>query len=236
MSVDNACAVRGERRVMKQLVCGLARPAHPGLSPGNLNLRLTYKMEAYWAATSIFIEIIYLWRRSPGGCRCVPDSSPEIDQRHIVMCAFSAYLYKYFAFYLPCIIIISVIYGRTFTHMAPHPAALLSLWQNFRPAAPPAVPHPPPPRLYFSNHLSDFVLHHLHLVSQLVGNFLRKVLMGVEIMPHNCREHPNTKSALGHKMYIVYSILWTVLTNGKILPVWQFKKPKVLYLFNFEFV
>lgn len=60
MSVDNACAVRGERRVMKQLVCGLARPAHPGLSPGNLNLRLTYKMEAYWAATSIFIEIIYL--------------------------------------------------------------------------------------------------------------------------------------------------------------------------------
>lgn len=175
MSVDNACAVRGERRVMKQLVCGLARPAHPGLSPGNLNLRLTYKMEAYWAATSIFIEIIYLWRRSPGGCRCVPDSSPEIDQRHIVMCAFSAYLYKYFAFYLPCIIIISVIYGRTFTHMAPHPAALLSLWQNFRPAAPPAVPHPPPPRLYFSNHLSDFVLHHLHLVSQLVGHFLREV-------------------------------------------------------------
>lgn len=60
MSVVNACAVRGERRVMKQLVCGLARPAHPGLSPGNLNLRLTYKMEAYWAATSIFIEIIYL--------------------------------------------------------------------------------------------------------------------------------------------------------------------------------
>lgn len=31
-------------------------------------------------------------------------------------------------------------------------------------------------------------------------------------MPHNCREHPSTKSAFPHNMYIVYSKFSTVFT------------------------